>query len=197
MLLLVEKSRLHSLVRKIDDVGLRSGVRFAVMALVVLPLLPEGPFGPFGGVRPRQLWLLVLFFSGLSFAGYVARRIAGTGRGYLVTGLLGGLVSSTNVTFTFARSSRTDPALEGALALGAVAANAMLFPRLPAGHGHSQSDYHRRAEPLPRRTWTRGARDRRDRRTADPRRFARTKCRPPIRCNWSRRFRWPLSSNSF
>ena len=130
VLLLVEKSRLHSLVRRIDDVGLRSGVRFAVMALVVLPLLPEGPFGPFGGVRPRQLWLLVLFFSGLSFAGYVARRIVGTGHGYLVTGLLGGLISSTNVTFTFARTSRTEPALEGALAIGAVGANAMVFPRL-------------------------------------------------------------------
>jgi uncharacterized membrane protein (DUF4010 family) len=130
VLLLVEKSRLHSLVRRIDDVGLRSGVRFAVMALVVLPLLPEGPFGPFGGVRPRQLWLLVLFFSGLSFAGYIARRIVGTGHGYLVTGLLGGLISSTNVTFTFARTSRSEPAFEGALALGAVAANAMVFPRV-------------------------------------------------------------------
>jgi uncharacterized membrane protein (DUF4010 family) len=130
VLLLVEKSRLHSLVRRIDDVGLRSGVRFAVMALVILPLLPEGPYGPFGGVRPRQLWILVLFFSGLSFAGYVGRRIVGTDRGYLVTGLLGGLISSTNVTFTFARTSRTEPAFEGSLALGAVAANAMLFPRV-------------------------------------------------------------------
>ena len=130
VLLLVEKSRLHSVVRRIDDVGLRSGVRFAVMALVILPLLPEGPFGPFGGVRPRQLWLLVLFFSGLSFAGYVARRIVGAGHGYLVTGLLGGLISSTNVTFTFARTSRAAPALEDSLALGAVAANAMVFPRV-------------------------------------------------------------------
>lgn len=129
-LLLVEKSRLHSLVRRIDDVGLRSGVRFAAMALVVLPLLPEGPFGPLGGVRPRALWALVLFFSGLSFAGYIARRIVGPGHGYLITGLLGGLVSSTNVTFTFARTSRTEPAMERALAFGAVAANAVLYPRV-------------------------------------------------------------------
>jgi uncharacterized membrane protein (DUF4010 family) len=55
-LLLVEKSRLHALVQRIDDVGLRSGVRFAVMALVVLPLLPEGPYGPLGGIRPREIW---------------------------------------------------------------------------------------------------------------------------------------------
>jgi uncharacterized membrane protein (DUF4010 family) len=129
-LLLVEKSRLHALVQRIDDVGLRSGVRFAVMALVVLPLLPEGPYGPLGGIRPREIWALVLFFSGLSFAGYVARRVVGSGHGYLVTGLLGGLVSSTNVTFTFARTSRTDLAADRALAFGAVAANAMLYPRV-------------------------------------------------------------------
>jgi uncharacterized membrane protein (DUF4010 family) len=129
-LLLVEKSRLHALVQRIDDVGLRSGVRFAVMALVVLPLLPEGPYGPLGGVRPRQLWALVLFFSGLSFAGYVARRLVGSSRGYLITGLLGGLISSTNVTYTFARTSRNHLAPDAALAFGAVAATAMMFPRV-------------------------------------------------------------------
>jgi uncharacterized membrane protein (DUF4010 family) len=129
-LLLVEKSRLHALAARVDDVGLRSGVRFAVMALVVLPLLPEGPFGPFGGLKPRELWALVLFFSGLSFAGYLARRMVGPGHGYLVTGLLGGMVSSTNTTFTFARASRTEPTSERALAFGAVAANTMLYPRV-------------------------------------------------------------------
>lgn len=129
-LLLVEKTRLHALVKQIDDVGLRSGVRFAVMALVILPLLPEGPFGPLGGVRPRTLWALVLFFSGLSFLGYVARRLVGPGRGYLVAGLLGGMISSTNVTFTFARLSQTEAESDRALAFGAVAANAMLYPRV-------------------------------------------------------------------
>ncbi len=129
-LLLVEKSRLHALVGRLDDVGLRSGVRFGVMALVVLPLLPEGPYGPLGGVRPRELWMLVLFFSGLSFAGFVARRVVGPGRGYFVTGLLGGLISSTNVTLTFARASRSATTDDRAMAHGAVAANAMLYPRV-------------------------------------------------------------------
>jgi uncharacterized membrane protein (DUF4010 family) len=129
-LLLVEKSRLHAMVRRIDDIGLRAAARFAVLALVVLPLLPEGPYGPMGGVRPRELWALVLFFSGLSFAGYFARRVAGPGRGYLVTGLIGGLASSTNVTFTFARTSHTDESSSRALGFGAVAANAMLYPRV-------------------------------------------------------------------
>jgi uncharacterized membrane protein (DUF4010 family) len=130
VLLLVEKSRLHALATRIDDVDLRSGVRFGVMALVILPLLPEGPYGPFGGVRPRMLWALVLFFSGLSFIGHVMRRIAGSGRGYLVSGLIGGLVSSTNVTLTFARLSRNQRPMQRALAFGAVAANAVLYPRV-------------------------------------------------------------------
>jgi len=129
-LLLVEKSRLHALIARIDDISLRAAARFAVMALVVLPLLPEGPFGPMGGIRPRELWALVLFFSGLSFVGYFARRIAGPGRGYLVTGLIGGLASSTNVTFTFARTSDHDEAASRALGYGAIAANAMLYPRV-------------------------------------------------------------------
>jgi uncharacterized membrane protein (DUF4010 family) len=129
-LLLVEKSRLHSLVARIDDVPLRAAVRFAVMALVILPLLPEGPYGPLGGIRPRELWALVLFFSGLSFLGFLARRLVGPTRGYLVTGVLGGLISSTNVTFTFARWSRTNPRHASELAFGAIAANAVLFPRV-------------------------------------------------------------------
>jgi len=129
-LLLVEKSRLHALVARLDDITLRAAARFAVMALVVLPLLPEGPYGPMGGIRPRELWALVLFFSGLSFVGYFARRAAGPGRGYLVTGLIGGLASSTSVTFTFARSSHSDEAASRALGYGAVAANAMLYPRV-------------------------------------------------------------------
>jgi uncharacterized membrane protein (DUF4010 family) len=129
-LLLIEKSRLHSMVARIDDVSLRAAVRFGVMALVILPLLPSGPYGPLGGIRPRELWALVLFFSGLSFLGYVARRAVGPGQGYFATGLIGGLMSSTSVTFTFARASRTQPAIGRELAFGAVAANAMLFPRV-------------------------------------------------------------------
>jgi uncharacterized membrane protein (DUF4010 family) len=131
-LVLSEKSRLHHFVTRLDKTGLSAAARFAVMAAVILPLLPEGPYGPLGGVRPRELWLLVLFFSGLSFAGYVARLLVGATRGYALAGLMGGLVSSTNVTLTFARLSRTHTELSMALAQGALAANAVLFLRVLA-----------------------------------------------------------------
>ncbi|MDH4064875.1 MAG: DUF4010 domain-containing protein, partial [Acidobacteriota bacterium] len=129
-LLLFEKSRLHDLVTRLQGDELDAAFRFAVMAVVVLPLLPEGPYGPFGGVRPRELWLLVLFFSGLSFAGYLARRIVGASRGYPVAGLLGGMVSSTSVTWSFAGLSRKEEALALPLARGVVAANTVLYVRV-------------------------------------------------------------------
>lgn len=129
-LLLVEKTHLHALAARIDSGDLRSGLAFAAMALVILPILPPGPFGPGIGVRPRELWALVLFFSGLSFAGHLARRALGAGHGLAAAGAIGGLVSSTNVTLTFARTSREDTALAGSLGAGVLAANAMLFPRV-------------------------------------------------------------------
>ena len=119
-LLLVEKSRIHAVVNELDDASLRAAARFAIMAVVVLPILPRGPYGPWGGFQPRLLWTVVLFFSGLNFAGYIARRAAGEARGDLLMGLLGGFISSSAVTVANARQSRLEknpaPLVSGALA---------------------------------------------------------------------------------
>jgi uncharacterized membrane protein (DUF4010 family) len=129
-LLLLEKTRLHALVMGIDDAVLRASVQFAAMACVILPLLPAGPYGPLDAIRPRELWALVLFFSGLSFAGWIARRIVGPQRGVIVAGVLGGLVSSTWVTTSFARDSRSESAPRLALGLGVVAACTVMLVRV-------------------------------------------------------------------
>ena len=130
ILVLVEKTRLHATVAKIGDEEIRAATRFAVMAVVILPLLPEGPFGPLGGIRPRLLWVLVLFFSGLSFAAYIARKAIGARKGSALAGVLGGLVSSTNVSLSFSRESAERPEIAGPLAFGILAACAMLFVRV-------------------------------------------------------------------
>jgi uncharacterized membrane protein (DUF4010 family) len=130
VLMLREKARLHWLVRQLEEPALRAGFQFAVLAVVVLPLLPTGPL--FGGlaIQPRELWAIVLLFSGLNFAGFVARRIVGASRGLGITGALGGLVSSTAVTFSFSRQSRTDIELGAPLARGVIAACTVLVPRV-------------------------------------------------------------------
>jgi len=132
LLFLAEKTRLHGWAARLDDTGVTAGARFAVMALVVLPLLPVGPYGPYDAFHPRQLWALVLFFSGLSFASYVARRAIGSQQGYAVSGILGGFIWSTSVTLTMSRLSQNARSAEGALASAGMGANSMLFLRVLA-----------------------------------------------------------------
>ncbi len=130
VLALREKEGLHSLVRHIGEAEMRAALQFGVLALVVLPLLPAGPYGPFGGVRPRALWSIVLLLAGLNFAGYIARRAVGVARGYTITGMLGGIVSSTAVTLQFARTSKRQPADSVALSRGVIAACTVVLVRV-------------------------------------------------------------------
>ena len=130
VLALREKGKIHDFVRRIGEVEFRAALQFAVLALVILPILPEGPYGPLGGIRPRELWIVVLLVSGLNFAGYLARRAIGETRGLTLAGMLGGFISSTAVSLSFARQSRDRPGLSNALALGVIGACTVLIPRL-------------------------------------------------------------------
>ncbi len=130
VVLLAEKSVLHRALHDADSLEVRAAVQFAVLALVVLPVLPEGAYGPYGAFQPRTLWIVVLLFSGMNFIGYLARRKIGETRGLVLTGLLGGLVSSTAVALNFSRRSRDNPTLAQPLALGVIAACTMLLPRI-------------------------------------------------------------------
>jgi uncharacterized membrane protein (DUF4010 family) len=130
VLALNEKQRLHGAISHVNQAELRAALQFAVLALVVLPLLPEGPFFGWAALRPRALWMIVLLFCALNFAGFLARRSAGQSRGYLLTGLLGGVISSTAVTIGFARYSRQYPNAAAALAVGVIGACTVLVPRV-------------------------------------------------------------------
>jgi uncharacterized membrane protein (DUF4010 family) len=130
VLALREKTWIHEAVRRLGEAEFRAGLQFAVLALVILPLLPPGPYGPLGGIRPRALWAVVLLLSGINFAGYLARKAVGDAAGYGLTGLFGGLVSSTAVTLSFSQFSRREPHLGRPLGIGVLAACVTLLPRV-------------------------------------------------------------------
>src|SRR5690606_26586705 len=77
-------------------------------------------------------WALVLVFSAVNFVGYIALKVVGADRGYGISGLIGGLVSSTAVVMQFSRRSRDEPAHAVALARGTVAACTVVPLRLLA-----------------------------------------------------------------
>lgn len=130
VLALYEKGRLHDAVHQVGETERRAALRFSVLALVVLPLLPPSWVVAGYELNPRALWLVVLFLSGMNFAAYIARRGVRADRGYAMTGLLGGLVSSTVVTLDFSRRSRLEPELGAPLATGVVGACTVLVPRV-------------------------------------------------------------------
>lgn len=124
------KQPIHGLIARIDTGDLYAGLKLAIASFVVLPLLPREPVDPWGALAPYELWLLVVLISGLSLVGYVAVRWLGPGRGTVLTGLFGGLVSSTAVTLSFARRSREDGAGPAVLASGLLVAWAVMFVRV-------------------------------------------------------------------
>jgi len=130
LLLAGSKDRLHGFAGRLTDADEAAALKFLAIALIVLPLLPDHDFGPFDSFNPRDVGWMAVLVAGISFIGFVAVKVVGPGRGLLVTGILGGLASSTATTAAFARRSREAPELSPSLAAGAVAACAVLFLRL-------------------------------------------------------------------
>ncbi|MEE8313648.1 MAG: MgtC/SapB family protein [Myxococcota bacterium] len=106
--LLRSKRVLHAAAEFLSSTDMEVLIRFLVIAGIIFPLLPDQAVDPFYGVvRPHDVWRMVVLISGLSFAGYVLMRIRAGHSGYLVTGLLSGLVSSTAATLAYSRVARS------------------------------------------------------------------------------------------
>ncbi len=130
---LAYKEPLHGLVAKLGPDDISAGIKLLAASFIVLPLLPNQAIDPWGALVPRSLWILVILIAGLSLVGYVATRLLGPERGTAITGLSGGLVSSTAVTLTFAKRSREEGgATDDALAAGTFLAWGVMFVRVVA-----------------------------------------------------------------
>jgi len=127
------KQPLHGLVERIGREDLYAGLKLLIATFIVLPVLPDRTLDPWDALNPWKMWWLVILISGLSLVGYVATRVLGAGRGIPLTGLFGGLVSSTAVTLSLARRSVEDPGgarLGHELASGILLSWATMFARI-------------------------------------------------------------------
>lgn len=129
MTLLSMKPVLHRWLRGIQQPDLLAAIKLLLISVVVLPALPDRDMGPWDALNPRQIWLLVVLIASISFAGYIAIKLIGPRRGVLLTGLFGGMVSSTATTYHLARLAR-DHAAKNIASAGIVLASAVMFPRM-------------------------------------------------------------------
>jgi len=93
-------------------------------------VLPDRTFGPYDVLNPFQIWLMVVLIVALNLIGYFGLRVA-TGRGgALASGVLGGLVSSTATTASFATRSRKHPGLVPATSVIILVASMIVYLRV-------------------------------------------------------------------
>jgi uncharacterized membrane protein (DUF4010 family) len=130
VVLLHLKPTLHRWIGAISKDELRAVLRLLVISLVVLPVLPDQGYGPYEALNPRHIWWYVVLISLLSFAGYMAIRVLGPKRGYLATGVFGGMVSSTATTAALARLAKQDQKSVAPLAAGIALANGVSVLRM-------------------------------------------------------------------
>jgi uncharacterized membrane protein (DUF4010 family) len=130
--LLSLKVQTHTLARMLDREDVFATLRFAVITVIVLPLLPQQGYGPspFDVLVPYNVWLMVVLISGISFLGYVLIKVVSPRRGVGLTGILGGLASSTAVTLSVAERSRDSQGLDRPFALAVTLAWAIMFVRV-------------------------------------------------------------------
>ena len=131
-LLLSAKLELHSFAKKISNADIYATLKFAVITTIILPLLPDQTFGsvPFDIFNPKKIWYLVVLISGISFVGYILMKLIGTQKGIGLTGILGGIISSTALTLTFTQRSREYEHLSNAFAFAIMIAWTIMFIRI-------------------------------------------------------------------
>lgn len=129
-LLLSAKPRMHALAERASKDDIFATLKFLIVAVVVLPLLPNATFGPLEVLNPFKVGLMVVLIAGIDFVGYVAVRVLGPGRGLGLTGVVGGLASSTAVTLSMSGRAKEDPSLTPSCALAVVTASTIMVPRV-------------------------------------------------------------------
>ena len=132
LLLLTLKDFLHRLARRVELEDVEATLTFAVISVIILPLLPNESYGPppVDVINPYKIWLMVVLIAGLNFLGYLLVKVLGNEHGLVLTGILGGLVSSTAVTLSFSQRSRREPEMSTAFVLAIVIAWTIMFLRV-------------------------------------------------------------------
>lgn len=120
----------HRYVEAISETDLLDTLKMGLIALVIYPFLPDSPLDPLSVLNPRQIWLMVVLVSLIGYIGYVLIRILGMERGLGLTGILGGLVSSTAVTTAMAAEVRLQKEIISSAVFAATIASCTMFPRM-------------------------------------------------------------------
>ncbi|KXW56809.1 DUF4010 domain-containing protein [Ferrovum sp. PN-J185] len=118
------------ILKKMDQDELILFSKFLLLSAVILPLLPKNTISTYLPSSPFHIWMAVVVISSISYLGYLLRRYFLLGSGTFITGLLGGVYSSTAATVVLARQSKQFSSSNSAIQAAIVAATSMMYLRL-------------------------------------------------------------------
>ena len=122
------KETLFEFSKKFDNNEFITLAKFLVLAGVVLPLLPDKPISDTFNISPYKFWLSIVAVSGISYFSYLLKKFVFPKSGIILTGILGGLYSSTATTIILARKSKETPG--GAVVAAIILATTMMYLRI-------------------------------------------------------------------
>lgn len=115
-ILLYVKDHLHKFIGDLEDNDISAIMILAGISLIILPILPDKTFGPFDVLNLRNIWLMVTLIVGISVIGYFIYKFIGKKYGILSNGILGGIISSTATTVSYARFTKKSKNIDKASA---------------------------------------------------------------------------------
>lgn len=128
-MLLSEKAGLENLVEKLDRSEFTAVLKFLLVTLIILPVLPNYNYTQFE-LNPSKIWQIVILVSSIGFVGYLLSKFLGHKVGLWLSGLVGGIVSSTAVCIAYGRVAQSHPQ-QGPSALQAtVVASSVMYLRI-------------------------------------------------------------------
>ncbi|WP_299702647.1 MgtC/SapB family protein [uncultured Pontibacter sp.] len=126
------KETLHRIVARIGQQDLTAIMQFVVISLVILPVLPDRTYGPYEVLNPHNIWLMVVLIVGIGLLGYFIYKIFGSKAGTFLGGVLGGLISSTATTVSYARRTKSSKGSSQLAAIVIFIASTVAFLRILA-----------------------------------------------------------------
>ena len=105
--LLNAKNKFLSFNLKINIYELETLGKMILLSAVVLPLLPKDSNIPYLGISLYKIWLTVVVISTISYVSYLIQKYIFPSKGMLLTGILGGLYSSTATTVVLSKKSES------------------------------------------------------------------------------------------
>ncbi len=116
-LLLALKPALEEFARKVSYEDIIALIKFALVSVVIYPLLPDKDFGPFNAFNLKEIWKIIIIVSTIDFSAYLLIRWKGA-KSIWATGLIGGLISSTAVSYDLAKKAKNYPILSQSALFG-------------------------------------------------------------------------------